>query len=75
VLVVNQYRRSAWHATVDGASVPTYAVNLNQIGVLVPPGKSEVALEYRPTLFRWLLWVERAVGLFLVLGIGLRRFA
>jgi len=68
VLVVNQYRRSPWEAKVNGAPVPTHEVNLNQIGVLVGAGTSEVELEYRPTLYRILLGVERATSALLLLG-------
>ncbi len=66
VLVVNQYHRPAWRASRDGAAVPVLRLNLNQLGVLVGAGVSEVELSYQPLLFVWLLWLERGTMLALM---------
>jgi hypothetical protein len=66
ILVLNEYERPAWAATVNGARVRTLRVNLNQVGVLLEAGPSRVELAYRPRLFLGLLWL--AGGAMAVLG-------
>jgi hypothetical protein len=60
MLVVNEYFRDEWQATVNGKSQNLLKVNLNQIGLLLPEGTNQVHFEYRPRLYIWLLYVQRA---------------
>lgn len=62
VLVLNEYFASAWTATLNGEPVPTFRVNLNQIGVSLESGASFVRFEYKPTLFVWLLRLQVLVA-------------
>ena len=68
VLLLNEYATPDWHATIDGRPAPTWTVNLNQVGVLVPAGTSEVVLEYRPILFIWLRRLAFCAALGLAAG-------
>ena len=50
-----------------------HKVNLNQIAVLLPEGTNQVDFEYRPRLFLWLLYVQRAALGILAAGVvGMR---
>lgn len=51
-LVVFSHNRAAgWKAEVDGASVPSVAVDGALLGVFVPPGRHSVKLSYLPRSF------------------------
>jgi hypothetical protein len=69
LLVLNEYARPEWRAFRGDVPVTIHKVNLNQVGVLIGAGRSEIRFEYRPTLFILLLWLERAT--LLVLGLAL----
>jgi membrane protein YfhO len=60
LLVLNEYFRNDWQVTLNGRSQRSFKVNLNQIGVLLPAGTNEVQFQYRPRLFIWLWYVQRA---------------
>jgi uncharacterized membrane protein YfhO len=61
MLVLNEYFNKNWEVRVNGKSQRPIKVNLNQMGVLVPKGTSQVHFEYYPSLFVWLLYLRRAV--------------
>ena len=69
LLVLNEYFRNDWQATLNGNRVKTFKVNLNQIGVMLPEGLNHVHFEYRPWLFIWLSYVQRAAFVVMVAGI------
>jgi hypothetical protein len=69
LLVLNEYFRNDWQATLNGNRVRTFKVNLNQIGVMLPEGLNHVHFEYRPWLFIWLSYVQRAAFVVMVAGI------
>jgi len=69
VLVLNEYFRSEWQVTLNGKSQKPFKVNLNQIGLLLPEGTSQVRFEYRPRLYIWLLYLQRVS--FSILAVGL----
>jgi hypothetical protein len=54
LLVVAQSWAPGWIATIDGAESPVVLANVAGLGVVVPPGRHTVELEYHP--WRW--WVE-----------------
>jgi hypothetical protein len=54
-LVVNEMWDPGWSAVVDGHDAPVYATNAVMRGVLVPPGATEVVLQYRSLLY-WAWW-------------------
>ncbi len=58
ILMLNEYFTAAWTATVNGRTTAPIRVNLNQVGVLLDPGVNLVRLEYRPTVFIWLLRLQ-----------------
>jgi len=44
-----------WHVTVDGREQPTFMASPSYLGVAVPPGRHEIAAEYRSSLLKKLL--------------------
>lgn len=66
LFVFNEYYNRDWKAKVNGHSVRPLKVNLNQIGIRLEPGANLVELEYHPTLFVRLLWIQRATWLLLI---------
>ena len=54
LLVVAQPWAPGWAAAVDGRAVPIVRTNIAGLGVVVPPGRHEVDLNYHP--WRW--WGE-----------------
>ena len=67
LLVLNEYFTPAWKARVNGKNQPVLRVNEWQTGVVVSAGKNHVEFEYRPTLFRALMILNRVTMLILVL--------
>ena len=67
LLVLNEYFTPAWKARVNGKKQPVLRVNEWQTGVFVSAGKNRVEFEYRPTLFRALMILNRVTMLVLVL--------
>jgi|GEM_PF-1796278 hypothetical protein len=61
MLVLNEYFQKDWKVKVNGKSQRPIKVNLNQMGVLLPTGISQVHFEYYPSLFVWLLYLRRVV--------------
>jgi uncharacterized membrane protein YfhO len=59
ILILNEYFRNEWHASVNGKTQKLFRVNLNQIAVLLPEGVSDVHFEYKPRLFIELLYLQR----------------
>jgi hypothetical protein len=68
LLILNEYFTHDWHARVNGVEVEPFAVNLNQLGLLIEGGGSLVEFEYRPTLFVWLLRLRSATVLVLMIA-------
>ena len=48
LLVVARAWAPGWHALVDDVEVPLVRANLAGMGVVVPDGRHEVDLRYRP---------------------------
>jgi hypothetical protein len=70
LLVLNEWFTPAWKARVNGKKQPVLRINQWQAGVLLPPGKNRVEFEYRPTLFRALMALNRiTIVLLLLYGI------
>jgi hypothetical protein len=59
LLVLNEWFTSAWKARVNGKNQPVLRANQWQTAVLLPAGKNRVEFEYRPTLFRVLMILDR----------------
>jgi len=59
LLVLNEWFTPAWKARVNGRTQPVLRVNQWQTGVLLRAGENRVDFEYRPTLFRVLMAVNR----------------
>jgi Bacterial membrane protein YfhO len=66
LLVLNEWFTSAWKARVNGKNQPVLRVNQWQAAVLLPAGKNRVEFEYRPTLFRILMILNRITMALLV---------
>lgn len=76
LLVFSQIYYPGWQATLDGEPVTLRRVNVAQQGVMVPPGRHEIELRFRPALFRWSGFLSVAgLGLWLVLQIWGSRLA
>ncbi len=81
MFVLNEFFNRAWKGQVNGVSVQPIRINANQIGVLLDQGANLVHLEYRPTLFIALLWLQRGLIAALTLygayrgSSAIRRFA
>jgi hypothetical protein len=69
LLVLNEYFRDEWYVTLNGHGQKSFRVNLNQIAVLLPEGTNEVHFEYRPRLFIYLLYIQRATAGVLAAGL------
>jgi hypothetical protein len=54
LLVVAQSWAPGWIASIDGEESPVVLANIAGLGVVVPPGRHSVELEYHP--WRW--WGE-----------------
>ncbi|MBV8807535.1 MAG: hypothetical protein JO033_02575, partial [Acidobacteriaceae bacterium] len=67
LLLLNEYYRPDWKASVNGTPVRTFRVNLNQIGVLLNPGNNLIDLQFEPTLYIALIWLQR-VAILLLFG-------
>ena len=67
LFLLNEYYSKDWRARLNGVSVKPLRVNLNQMGVLLEPGGNLVEFEYHPTLFIWLLRVDKIALALLVL--------
>jgi hypothetical protein len=59
LLVLNEWFTPAWKVRVNGSHRPALRVNDWQTGVLLSDGKNRVEFEYRPTLFRILVILNR----------------
>jgi hypothetical protein len=67
LLILNEWFTPAWKVRVNGAKQPVLRVNQWQTGVLLPAGKNLVEFEYRPTLFRILMALNRITFVMLLL--------
>jgi hypothetical protein len=67
LLILNEWFTPAWKVWVNGKRQPTLRVNEWQTGVLLPAGKNLVEFEYRPTLFRILMALNRITFVLLLL--------
>ena len=66
LLILNEWFTAAWKVRVNGVNQPTLRVNQWQVGVLLPAGKNDVEFEYRPTLFRILMMLNRLSVVFIL---------
>jgi uncharacterized membrane protein YfhO len=48
-LVVTTTWFPRWRATVDGTPAPIHRVNGSFMGIRLPPGRHDIAFDYRPT--------------------------
>jgi hypothetical protein len=67
LLILNEWFTPAWKVRVNGKKQAVLRVNQWQTGVLLPAGKNHVEFEYRPTLFRVLMNLNR-LTMVLLLG-------
>ena len=67
LLVLNEWFTPAWKVRVNGNNQTVLRVNEWQTGVLLPAGKNRVEFEYRPTLFRVLMVLNRITFVLLLL--------
>ncbi len=74
LLVLNEWFTPAWKARVNGKKQPVLRINQWQTGVLLRAGKNRVEFEYRPTLFRLLMALNRITILLLLLFVVLKFF-
>jgi hypothetical protein len=68
MLVLNEYFRNDWQASVNGKNQRPFRANLNQIAVLLPEGISDIRFEYKPRLFIELLYGQRIAFALLAMG-------
>ena len=67
LLVLNEWFTPAWKVQVNGKKQPVLRVNQWQTGVLLGAGTNRVEFEYRPTLFRILMILNRITAGVLVI--------
>jgi hypothetical protein len=67
LLILNEWFTPAWKVRVNGKKQPVLRVNEWQAGVLLPAGRNRVEFEYRPTLFRILMALNRITIVLLLL--------
>ena len=76
LLILNEWFTPAWKVWVNGTKQRALRVNQWQTGVILPAGKNRVEFEYRPTLFRVLMVLNRitiALLLVFVIFVVIRR--
>jgi hypothetical protein len=66
MLVLNEWFTPSWKVRVNGKKQSVLRVNQWQTGVLLGAGKNRVEFEYRPTLFRILMILNRITMVLLV---------
>ncbi|HZR27135.1 MAG TPA: hypothetical protein VFA71_00030 [Terriglobales bacterium] len=70
LLILNERWNEAWHARVNSQPVEVLRANFVQPAVALPAGRNYVEFEYRPTLFWYLLILQRITfALLLLVGI------
>jgi hypothetical protein len=69
LLVLNEWFTPAWKIRVNGKKQPVLRINQWQTGVLLPAGKNRVEFEYRPTLFRILMVLNRITAVLLLVSV------
>ncbi len=67
LLVLNEWFTPAWKVRVNGKNQTVLRVNQWQTGVLLPAGKNRVEFEYRPTLLRVLMALNRITAALLLI--------
>jgi hypothetical protein len=67
LLVLNEWFTPTWKVRVNGKKQSVLRVNQWQTGVLLPAGTNLVEFEYRPTLFRILMILNRIMAGLLVI--------
>jgi hypothetical protein len=67
LLILNEWFTPAWKVRVNGKKQQVLRVNEWQTGVFLPAGKTLVEFEYRPTLFRILMALNRITFVLLLL--------
>jgi len=67
LLVLNEWFTPAWKVWVNGKNQTVLRVNQWQTGVLLPAGKNRVEFEYRPTLLRVLMALNRITAALLLI--------
>jgi hypothetical protein len=76
MFVVTDTFYPGWQATVNGKPTPIYKVNFAFRGVLIPAGRNEISMVYRPWAFRVGLYIMgAALALCLALILAERRFS
>ena len=70
LLILNEWFTPAWKVWVNGTKQRALRVNQWQTGVMLPAGKNRVEFEYRPTLFRALMVLNRITILLLLLFVA-----
>jgi len=79
LLILNEWFTPAWKVRVNGKNQLVMRINEWQTGVLLDAGKNRVEFEYRPTLFRMLMLLNRITILsllfFAVFGVLRNRLA
>jgi hypothetical protein len=69
LLILNEWFTPAWKVWVNGTKQRALRVNQWQTGVLLPAGKNRVEFEYRPTLFRVLMMLNRITLVLILLSV------
>ena len=59
IFLLNEYYSENWKARENGIPIKPIKINLNQTGILLEKGANLIEFEYYPSLFVWLLWVQR----------------
>ena len=62
-VVVTTTYYPGWEARINGKETPIYRVNSSFIGFLIPPGKHDIVLEFRPKLLIVLFYIGMIVYL------------
>ena len=72
-LVINKSYYPGWKATLDNKPALIHQVNINQQGIVIPPGNHHIHLYYKPDSLRIGLIIS-ATG-YLIMFLGLFLFA
>jgi len=71
LLVINEYYSDHWKPTLNGLATDLLKVNVNQMGILLPPGSHQVTLEYKPYPFIYFRYIQKFCFILILILIGI----
>lgn len=64
ILVINDSYYPGWQAMINGKKAPIYRINISQKAILLPRGRNEVFVQYKPW-WHYIFYLSLIINLFL----------